>query len=113
MSQSSLASVIHDDELCLCGTDPADEPSHGPACSCECEDCCKRRQNVMYLWRVAKLKDRLDKAGIGLDELATLVWMEIEPTIEARIETLAKIKLQNWLKGLRLVSRVDWSSIED
>lgn len=41
-----------------------------------------------------------------------IVWRELEPTIEARIEALGKATLRDLLKGVRLISNVTTTSLE-
>jgi hypothetical protein len=93
----------HDPTICFCGTD---------TCSCPCEKCHQYRARELRLKRRQELAERLEKANVSLDDLADLIWMKIEPTIENRIERLARDALRRMLRDIRLVSQVDWSSLE-
>jgi hypothetical protein len=103
--------VHHDQSRCKCGTDPIEEAAAGPACQCKCKECRERREQVIYHWRRIALAKRLEAANIDLDLLADLIWMKIEPSIEARIEQMSKDAVNRALQGIRLLSIVesrDW-----
>ena len=60
----------------------------------------------LALQRRQLLLDRLTKAGISVHDLADLIWADLEPALEKKIEALANQALGEALKDLRLISFV-------
>lgn len=95
----------HEDALCRCG-DIED------VCSCPCQRCNEYRQSALRAKRRQDLEERLRKANIEPSDLADVIWMQIEPTIEARADKICRDTLRIVLKELRLVSQVQWASVD-
>ncbi len=96
--------MTHDLTLCKCGHDSIEETADGPACLCLCEDCTKRREEVLYFWRLRNLEKRLAKANISADDLAMLVWFKREPEFEKRIDQMVAESIERRLQDMRVVS---------
>lgn len=101
--------AIHDPQICTCQNGkPWDMES---VCSCQCAKCGEYRASMERLKRLKEIEERLKKAKIEPIDLADLVWVLLEPTVEHRIERLARDALMGLLKEIKLVSAVQWSSL--
>lgn len=89
----------HDPITCRCGTDPLERNGNMPACMCRCDKCKEARERVVYLWERNELVGRLSKAGIDLKHFADLIWIQIEPNLEEKIERMATDALKKALEG--------------
>lgn len=109
ITPASTADGQHQPEICKCEDyDGLEEIS----CTCSCERCRNFRLRVWREKRVMDLRYRLEKAGIDVADFADLLWPEFEQYIEVRVHQLVTAAMTRKLKNLRLVSDVQWSSIE-
>ena len=93
----------HDDFLCSCGID---------FCECACRKCKDANARVDGLRHEHELQERLKKAGIDVGVLAELIWREIEPIIEARVDILVRAGVRRLLKKTRLFSESEFKIVE-
>lgn len=105
--------ALHDETLCHCGADPLDEVPEGPKCECRCEMCQKARDRVLRMWAMSATIEKLEALGIDVDVLVSLVCHSIEDGFEERIEKIARRAAAKALEGVKLVSAVQWSTIND
>lgn len=94
----------HDPAVCFCGT--------AVVCGCPCPKCSRFREMDAALARMEDLRGRLAKANIDVGDLADLLWREVEHSLAAKIEKIARDKLRVMLKGLKLTSVVKASSAD-
>lgn len=97
--------IPHDPALCQCGHDTLAETAEGPACQCQCEDCTKRRQGVLYWWKIRRLEKRLEAAGINVEDLAALLWYKREQEFERYIYDTVEEAITHELENMRVVLR--------
>ena len=69
-------------------------------------------QSRRAIERRAVIIGRLEKAEIDIKDLADLIWAELEPALEKKVERLALEALGNALKDLRLTSFITGSNIQ-
>jgi hypothetical protein len=103
--EATMIAVTHDAGLCKCDVDNG--------CSCPCPKCRAYIAARVQGMRLLALEERLKNAGIEIEDFADLIWAHMEATIEARMERIAKQEIAAGLKGLKLISAVKWSSIEN
>lgn len=90
--------MTHDPKLCFCGMDDD--------CHCQCEKCQVYRVSKEAAKRREAIREKFAKSGMSMADLAEIVWIELEPLIEAKIETMAKACLQRNVEGMTLHSIV-------
>ena len=101
----------HDQSLCFCGQ-VSMNLAELKTCRCPCDDCDDRRRHEVGLLRIEALRERLEKAGIRIDDLTDIIWRELDLTIEAKVERVAREVVRGILKEITLVSEVKASSID-
>jgi hypothetical protein len=86
-----------------------DDPENN---DCPCSRCSQARAKILWLKRVVELEERLKKAGIYPEELADVVWRQIEPNLSGRIDRMVRDAVRDMLKGIHLRSEVVGSSVD-
>lgn len=84
----------HDAALCHCGCDTVEPREGGPACHCPCGACRKRREKIITGWRLYELDIRLKRAGIHPEELAVLIFSQLDPLLKMRIDQLVDERMK-------------------
>ena len=73
--------------------------SHADACtrdplSCQCRSCITDRKAQAKVIRLAELMDRLEKAGISVEDLSELLYMGRRPEFEPKIQKMVRDEMQ-------------------
>jgi len=88
----------HDENLCGCVVNAE--------CACPCVKCWEYRKRDQQLRRMDKIRERLEKAEIDVEDLADLIWMTIELRVEKQVEALARQALADVLRDMQITSFV-------
>jgi hypothetical protein len=95
---------LHNPASCFCNAKNGNGDTY--TCTCPCDKCRGLRLREFQWKRRAALEARLAKANIRVDDLALLVWSQIEPMIEERIAKLTEDVLRRVVKNMKLSSQV-------
>jgi hypothetical protein len=76
------------------------------ACTCPCERCFQARQRLQRHAAALALAARLEKSGIDIGVLSSLIWSRLEDYLEPIVARIAEEKVGQLLDDVVLVSRV-------
>jgi hypothetical protein len=103
----------HDVDICFCGDVSLSVAESDEAadtyipCPCPCAECDKNRERVRRLVGVGQLMRRLLGASVDPEVLADMMWMLLEPTIEAKVAALVEAQLKEQLRGKKLFTTIE------
>lgn len=93
----------HDDKACECGHHDVEVE-----CRCRCDRCGYNRVVRAGIIRRDNIRKRLEKSGISIADMTDLIWQDLEPQIEAKIEKVVREKVRLILRETKLVSTLEW-----
>ncbi len=88
----------HDEKLCDCATEGS--------CVCPCAKCCEFQKQYQHLQRLSTIEQRLNAAGIHVDDLSALIWMRIQNYIHDDVREMAQLEVKLAVQGMQLRSVV-------
>lgn len=95
--------IPHDAKACECGHYAVEVE-----CKCRCDRCGYNRVVRGGIIRRDEIRKRLEKSGISIADLTDLIWQDLEPQIEAKIEKVVRVKVRLILRETKLVATVEW-----